>query len=255
MTHGPRTATAGLMLAVLSLGAPAAGAEAERGDGAPPLSGFLGDYSDLSPLVAKKRSSVLLYVREAGVLGRYDAFLVEPPLIYFHADARGGGVDPQELAMLASALRDAVIEELRRGGYRVVDEPGPGVLRLRGAITEVVPVNPVKNVGATAAGVVAGAGAAPGVGLLVPRIDLGQASIEVEMLDGESGERMVAIVAERQARRFGGKLQGAKRWGDVKAAFRWWAERLRERLDELHEQGNAAEAGADESAAEATEGR
>lgn len=237
MVHLCPPRIAGLVLAALALVLPAAAYSAEVEMHTFPLSGFLGDYSDLSLHTAKKRSGMLLYVREEGTLGQYEAFLIEPPLIYLHPEAEARGVDPEELAMLARTLREEVIDELRKGGYQVVEEAGPGVLRLRGAITDAVPVEPAKNVGASAVGVAAG------VGLLMPRLDLGGASIEVEMLDGQSGERVAAIVAERSAHRFGGKIKGAKRWGDVKAAFRWWAEQLRERLDELKESDAASSTG------------
>lgn len=158
-------------------------------------------------------------------------------LIYFHEDAKGTGVDPQELAELAGFLRDEVIAALSEGdAYVVVEEPGPGVLQIRAAITDVVPVDPKKNLGATAVGMAAG------VGLLLPRVDLGRTSIEAEFLDSQTGERLVAVVAEKKGKRFGGKVKGAKTWGDVKAAFKNWSKGLRERLDQVHAE-RGAEAG------------
>jgi hypothetical protein len=195
----------------------------------PPTSGFLGDYSDLQPHPDKKQ--MLVYRKRPGVLADYDAFLVEPVLIYFHKDAKGTGVDPQELAQLATFLRDEVVRAISESRvYRAVDSPGPGVVRLRAAITHVVPVDPKKNIGATALGMAAG------VGLLLPRVDLGRTSIEVEFLDSESGERLAAVVAEKKGRRFGGKVKGAKTWGDVKAAFKKWSKGLRQRLDQIHQE-------------------
>lgn len=193
-------------------------------------SGFLGDYSDLEPH-PKKGEDLLVYRKAEGVLAHYDQFLIENPLIYFRPDAKGVGVDPEELKMLADFLRQAVVEQLDKGGYRIVEEAGPGVLRVRSAITDVNPVNPASNIGSKVAG------AALGVGLLVPRVDLGGASIEVEMLDGESGERVAAVVAQRRARRLGGLIKGSKRWGDVKAAFKSWAKMFRKRLDQSREEG------------------
>lgn len=193
----------------------------------PPTSGFLGDYSDLEPHPDKKL--MLVYRKHEGVLAAYDKFLIDPVLIYFHEDAKGAGVDPQELAELASFLRDEVIAALGEGdAYEVVEEPGPGVLRVRAAITDVVPVDPKKNIGASAVGM------ATGVGLLMPRVDLGRTSIEAEFLDSQSGERLVAVVAEKKGKRFGGKIKGAKTWGDVKAAFKKWSKELRKQLDKVH---------------------
>ena len=207
--------------------ASAAKAQGQKPKTAPPTSGFLGDYSDLQPHPDKKL--MLVYRKHEGVLASYDRFLIDPVLIYFHEDAKGTGVYPAELAQLAAFLRDEVIAALSEGNaYEVVEEPGPGVIRVRAAITDVVPVDPKKNIGASAVGM------ATGVGLLLPRVDLGRTSIEAEFLDSQSGERLVAVVAEKKGKRFGGKIKGAKTWGDVKAAFKKWSKDLRKRLDKVH---------------------
>ena len=214
-------------LSLLAAAATTASATKDKQKKAPPTSGFLGDYSELTPHPDKKL--MLVYRKRAGVLAGYNRFLVDPVLVYFHEEARGVAVDPGELAELAGFLRDAVIEALSEdGAYAVVEEPGPGVVRLRAAITDVVPVDPKKNIGATAVGM------ATGVGLLLPRVDLGRTSIEAEFLDAETGERLVAVVAEKKGNRFGGKVKGAKTWGDVKAAFKKWSKDLRKRLDQVH---------------------
>ncbi len=189
-------------------------------------SGFLGDLSDLQ--LHAETKGMRIYVRSEGVLAGYDRFLLEPVEVRPHPLSAAGDLDPEEVAMLAGALHEAAADELAAGGYALVDEPAPGVARVHAAITDVVPVDPMKNVGATAAG------AAVGVGLLLPRLDLGQADIEVEMLDAATGERLVAVIATRGGKRFGGKIKGAKRWGDVKAAFKHWAKQIRKRPDEVH---------------------
>lgn len=194
-------------------------------------SGFLGDYSELQP--HPDDEDVLVYRDRVGVLGEFDRFLVEPVLLYLHPDSRGGTLDPAELQALATDLRNAVVEQLEAGGYELAEEPGPGVLRIRAALTDVVPVNAAANVGTKVAG------AAVGVGLLTPRVDLGRASIEAEMLDGATGERVAAYVAASRGRRYSSPIQGARRWGDVKAAFRDWAELLRRRIDAAHDRGGS----------------
>lgn len=225
---GTRTAAAlclALTLAVPAAAATPAETSATR-EKTPPTSGFLGDYSELEPHPDKKL--MLVYRKRAGALAPYDGFLVDPVLVYFHPEAKGVGVDPNELAELAGFLRDEVIAALTEGDvYRVVEEPGPGVVRIRAALTDLVPVDPKKNIGASAAGL------ATGVGLLLPRVDLGRTSIEAEFLDSQTGERLVAVVAEKKGKRFGGKVKGAKTWGDVKAAFKKWSKDLRKQLDRV----------------------
>ena len=221
----PLALVVGVVL-TLALAASLAASGDEPEKKSPPTSGFLGDYSDLEPHPDKKL--MLVYRKRAGVLAAYDKFLIDPVLIYFHEEAQGTGVDPAELAQLAGFLRDEVVEALVEGGaYEIVEEAGPGVVQLRAAITDVVPVDPKKNVGATAVGMAAG------VGLLLPRMDLGRTSIEAEFLDSQTGERLVAVVAEKRGKRFGGKVKGAKTWGDVKAAFKKWAKNLRKQLDQV----------------------
>jgi Protein of unknown function (DUF3313) len=193
------------------------------------LSDFLGDTSDLTPL--SEKDDLLVYRKAPGVLAGYGKIYLATPLLYFDPTTLGQGVDPDELRMLVDFLRSEVVEALEEEPtrYRVVDGPGAGVLVVRSAITGVEPVDPKKNIAATAAGI------ALGVGLLVPRVDLGGASIEVEMLDGETGERLIAVAATRTGRRMLGKIRGTKEWGDVKGAFKSWAKAFRKALDRANE--------------------
>lgn len=220
----PRAICVALLVSALLV---AAGAEAKKRPH--PLSDFLGDASDLTPHPDK--GDLLIYRKAPGVLAGYERILIPTPLLYFDASSLGRGVDPGELKMLADFLRAEVVEALEEEPtrYRVVDEPGPGVLVVRSAITGVEPVDPRKNIAASAAGI------AIGVGLLVPRVDLGGASIEVEMLDAETGERLVALAASKSGRRMLGKIKGAKEWGDVKGAFKSWAKNFRKTLDRVNE--------------------
>jgi len=190
-----------------------------------PQSGFLGDYSELTP--REGDGSMLVYRKAEGVLASYQSFIVDPVLIYFHPEARGKGVAPDDLKKLADGFRAEVVEELGDHGYSVVEEPGEGVLRIRSAITDVDPAGPAANVATKAGGV------ALGIPLL-PSIDIGSASIEAEMTDSVSGERLVAVVDKKKGRRFLAFKRSVSKWGDAEAAFRSWAKELRETLDRVH---------------------
>ena len=169
-----------------------------------------------------------VYVTEPGVLRDYDAFLVDPVLVYFGTSA--AAVDPDELAQLTRTLHDEVVEELTSGGYSVVESPGPGILRIRAALTDVDPSRPAANIGAKAAGIASGVS-----GFMVPAVDLGGASIEVEMLDSETGVRVAALRDARKGRRFVGTIASAQKWGHAEAAFKEWAKELRDHLDGLRD--------------------
>ncbi len=219
----------------LLLIAPAASQEPEpEGEGGANIvaSGFLGDLSELEPY-AKKPQQILVWKERPGVLAEYERFLVERPLIFLHPESRAAakGIDPKELSLLTEHLSTAIVKELEKAGFDVVETPGEGVLIIRSAITDVDPVNPSANVATKAAGM------AVGVGLFVPRTDLGRAAIEVEFLDGASERRVAAVAAARKARRFGGVIKGAKRWGDVRAAFEKWAKQFRKQIETARGEG------------------
>ncbi len=188
-------------------------------------SGFLADYSGMKP--ASGGEETLVYVSREGALGDYDRFMIDPVLIYFHPESNAHAVNPEELSALAASLRHEVVAQLEDGHYAIVEEPGPGVLRIRTAITDVDPASPAANVAPKVAAV-----ATVGMGFLVPSVDVGRASIECEMLDAHTGQRIVAFADAKKGKRFLGTFTAAQKWGHAHAAFKNWAKQFRQRLDE-----------------------
>lgn len=187
-------------------------------------SGFLGDL----PLERHPDDDDrLVYVREEGVLRGRRIFVVDPILVYVDAESLGRGVEPNKLAELAQLLRDEVVEQLEEGGYRVEPAAVPGAVRIRGAITGVNLSRSGVNATAKVAGIVTG------VGLLVPSIDVGGASIEALFLDAETDEVLAAVADSRKGRRFL-NVRSTLKAGDAKKAFRKWAKELREHLDRIN---------------------
>ena len=131
--------------------------------------------------------------------------------------------------MLADYLHTALKEQLEKD-YRIVQTPGPGVIRVRVAITEAagskIALDLMSNVIPIGIGVTAVNRLATGTHSAV-----GQAGIEGEVLDSVSGERLLAAVDRRAGRKV---LRGKfGTWNDVKEAHDYWAEKLRKRLGEL----------------------
>lgn len=179
----------------------------------PAQSGFLSDYSALKP--DKYGRPGLLWAEKQGFDWKtYRKVMLDPVVVYYHPQAGSKAIQPEELARLATYFREAVIAELQ-GTYPVVTAPGPDVLRIRAAITDVVPASPALNVVTTAVA-------------FVP-LDLGGAAIEAEFLDSTTGERLAAMIDRKR----GSSLDlkgGFTELGHAKAAFKEWAVDLKKAL-------------------------
>jgi len=197
------------------------------------VSGFLGDYSGLAP--DPKNGDLLLYEKDRSVLKKYNKFIFDPITIYLLPEAQARGIDADDLDRLAIKFQKAVTDELEKSGrYQIVTAPGPDVLELRVAITNVEPTGGGKNAVVKGAATAATIGVAPGSSMLVPKLSVGKIRIEGEMLDSMSGEQLVAFVTSKSGRRWFSGLNTYKKWGDIEGAFRTWAKNFRERLDEVH---------------------
>ncbi|HMD10010.1 MAG TPA: DUF3313 domain-containing protein [Candidatus Acidoferrum sp.] len=197
-------------------------------------SGFLGDYYlKLQP--DPKNSDLLIYWKSEDVLKNANKFILDPVLVYLLPEAQQRAIDPEQLAKLTQYFSKAIKEELTQSGtYQVVNKPGPGVMVLRLALTNVEPAGAKENAALKGAETVATHAVAPGASLLIPRVSVGKVSIEGEMVDSATGDVLVAFESSKSGRRFFGGLKAYEKWGDIDAAFRDWAKSFRERLDKAH---------------------
>ncbi|MEA2240120.1 MAG: hypothetical protein QOC81_4844 [Thermoanaerobaculia bacterium] len=187
---------------------------------------FLGSGIELQSMPGSP--SMKSWSSRPGVLGDYHAFLFDPVVVILDKPDPKKEVSGQEMKDLGVHVRDVFIGELTRGGYSVVDVPGAGVLRVRAALTELVPVDPAKNAAAKVVGAVI-----PG-GIFLPTVDIGQAAIEVDMRDSVTNARVAAFADRKAGRAYFNGLRPYRRWGDVESAFAGWASEFRTRLDAIH---------------------
>ena len=194
-------------------------------------SGFLEDYSSLEP--DKDRKGAMIYRKPGVALANYSKLILAPIEIWIAPDSKYKGVKPDELKALADTLRDAIISELEPT-YPVVSRPGPDVLGLRIAITNVQMRKAKKRlVSFTPIGLaVTGAKALAG-----KNISLVDATIEVEMLDSTTGERL-GVLIDRQSDTAKKKKKKKKKkktsWDDIEETLKFYAERFRGRMDAEH---------------------
>jgi hypothetical protein len=191
--------------------------------------GFLGDYSKLKP--GKEGQALLVYIDPEADIRFYNRIIMDPVKLYASSQNSMSNVSNEERQKLLN-YADAAIREQLAKDYVFVREPGASAMRLRVAITEAQDANvtmdtisTVLPIGLALAGLQA---VATGSCAFV-----GSAGIEAELLDSQTGKRLMAAVD----RRTGGKMtgQGDKfdEWRTVKNAIDFWAQRLQERLTEL----------------------
>ncbi|MEN8728953.1 MAG: DUF3313 domain-containing protein [Desulfuromonadales bacterium] len=169
-------------------------------------SGFLVDYSQLT--LGGEDRAALTYVNPDVDFKNYDALMFDRVSVWLSPEAENRDVDPAVFKKMSDYFLNALVKAVE-DGYTVVDQPGPNVIRVRAAITDVEPSDPVAKA------------------ISVDNIGTGGAEAEMELLDSMSSERLAAAVDSRR----GGKPASRGAWEDTKDAFDYWAGRFRERLD------------------------
>jgi hypothetical protein len=213
-------------------------------------SGFLSDYSKLNP--APDGSDAMVWRKPGVDFKTYDKIIVERINFFYKDDAEYRGIDPTELKALADYFHDTFMKNVGNA-YPVVTEPGPGVLRVRAALTNIVPnkpavsvvvlVVPYLTIGDLGTSAVSKGG--PGSNFYV-----GHTTIEAEFLDGTTNEQVAAYVDRYYPKKydvdfkkgpedvvthgFGQYFKSYTTWSYTKDAFDYWANKLRQKLDEAH---------------------
>jgi hypothetical protein len=191
-------------------------------------SGFLGDYSQLHK--GKEGQARLVYFNPAADFKRYTKILFDPITIYAAEKSALAKLPEEDLQACVNYL-DAAVRDALSPEYTFVEAAGPDVLRLRIAITEIKGANVAMNTVSTIMPVglalssvkKVATGTHSGVGLT---------SIEMELKDSESGERLAAAVDGRSGKKISGKMDKFDKYAAVNDAFDYWAKRLEQRLSE-----------------------
>lgn len=186
-------------------------------------SGFLKDYSQLES--GGDDRAALTYFKPGVNFKPYTKLMFERVVISLNPKATSRELDPTILKEMADYYQNALLEAVK-GGYEVVDQPGPDVLWVRVAITDIEPSNPLTNTMSSIVPVglvVAGAAKATSDA----NLGTGEAASEIEVLDSISKVRLAAAVDRRQ----GGKSAFRGKWVDTKEAFDYWAKAFRKELD------------------------
>lgn len=177
-------ASAFCILALLSSGAVLA---AE-----PQYSGFIENYPDLKP--DPQNPGALLWEKTGLDRSAYRAVMIETIDIFIHPQSKYKGFDANDMKVISDTFYKEIVDVLEPE-IPVVSKPGPGVLVLRLAITNVhlkkkkrglLGYTPVELI-VTGMQDLAG-----------KRVRLVDATLEAESFDGQTGERL-AVVVDTQA--------------------------------------------------------
>ena len=187
-------------------------------------SGFLKDY----PTFKKGKKGVdRVYIKDGVDFKKYNKITLDQVTFYFKDDADYKGINPDDIKELTDAFGEAFVEALNEA-YPLTDKPAADVMRVRVAITELESSNPAVGTVTTVLPV--------GLGLSILKkgvtgeySGVGSASMEAEFLDSVSNERIGAAIDTKP----GGKMDVGK-LSPAKAAFKFWAKRLRAFLDDMH---------------------
>jgi Protein of unknown function (DUF3313) len=178
--------------------------------------GFLTDYARLQAMPGG--SGVLCWRSPGTDWKQYNKVMFERIQVYLKPGSTKP-VDPTDLKMLIDYFHNDVIKAIQSQA-QVVAAPGPGVLRVRFALTDLVPTNTAESLAGTAVpyGFVAeiGSGAASGKPAGSTPY-LGQTGMEVQFRDGVSGQ----VVAECADTEIGLKYAADLNAGAAGAAEAW----------------------------------
>lgn len=189
-------------------------------------SGFLGDYSMLSP--GGEGEALLFYENPEANWPSYNKIFLAPVAYYGGRETYPKGFTRADLQKLVNRFYYILYNDLAED-YQMVDEPAPGTLRIQVALTSVgessqtadsvsavapVIVNPIRNFAGSLSG---------------ETIFAGQASIEAKITDGLTGKLLYAAVDRRVGQR-STSGSSTRRTADVEEIMWYWGDLARYRL-------------------------
>jgi len=197
-------------------------------------SGFLRDYSQLKP--GKEGQAKLVYINPNVDWSHYTALMFESVTLWPGKDGKLASLPPKDQQMLADRLYKAVYDAVSKE-IKMVKAPGPGVMRARVALTEAEPTNVPLNAIATVV---------PQLRMLTTitglaadtALTVGSATVEGDVTDSMTGQRLAAFVDERVGQR---SVQAFGTWSQVQAAFDHWGQQFASRLAQLRSGGTTTD--------------
>jgi len=203
---------------------------------------FLSDYSKLTPVEGDK--DTYRYIDPAVDFSKYQKLLIDRIKVWYKDDSDYKGIDPDDLKALTDYFHQAIVKAVG-DDYTVVNEAGPDVLRVRIAVTDLVPNKPEASVVSLAVPFawVADAGSGAAKGETGSTAFSGEATIEMEAMDSVSSQQVGAYIDKEVGKKYqwskgisegvNSYIDAYSKWTYTQKAMDAWAQRLKTTLDEL----------------------
>lgn len=189
--------------------------------------GFLGDETALLQPVPDHKP-MMLWRSPDFVPQRYKAILLDPVTVWHLAEqADKTGVKPAELQALAAHFQDVLTKALTDIKFPLTDKPGPGVLRISAAITEVRPSNPVRNTISSVLpiGILISLGEKATIGR---DVNVGSCAVALRFSDANSDKTLGLFTDDRQGAKY--SSENFSELGQAQKALDDWAALIQKRI-------------------------
>jgi len=196
----------------------------------PKLSKFIENPATLAP---KSGMEGVWYWNKSGVKFKdYNKVLLADIEIFLAPDSEYDGINANQMKALSDSMRAVMIDALEPD-YPMVSKPGSGVIVARIAITNVHLGKEKHQLGKyTPVGLLFG-GAKKIAGKSKTNFSLKGASVEAEMFDAQSGERLAIRIDTKPLRSLKGKTKEMS-WDAIEESLKVYGKRFREGVEKVH---------------------
>jgi len=192
----------------------------------PPPTGFLGnDYSLLTPPTAgSDQNAALRYINPNANWASYNKIMIAPVTFWAADDSKISAVDQQALC---NYMYNVLVTDLGKT-FAIVDQPGPGVIKVSAALTDASSAVPVLR---SVSVVVPQARALSVIKMAATGTYafVGSAQGAIKFNDSVSGQLLSAAVDKRVG---GASIKNVDvwQWGDADNAMNYWGNLIDQRL-------------------------
>jgi hypothetical protein len=201
--------------------------KSETGEATHEGKGFLyGYYGKLEP--GPEGGAKLRWLKPGVNFAKYNKVMLDSVVFFFADDSEYKGMNPEELKELADGFNLALVNALKEA-YPIVADPGPDVVRIRFAVTDLKESRPAMSAISSVLPI--------GLGISMVKKGAtgswsgsGATSAEMMALDSMTND----VIGAAQDTRTAGFTERFSKWGSADEAFKFWGERIKLFLEQAH---------------------